>query len=153
MKVSELARRAGVTAEAVRHYTREGLLHPERHPDNGYQLYDRQALERLRFIQRARTLGFSVAEVRDILSHADRGDSPCPMVRDLLASRLPEIRARIVELQTLAERMENALAAWAEMPDGTPDGHSLCRLIESLPDALPDAPETDNAPRSAKEAS
>ena len=135
MKVSELARRADVTAETVRHYTREGLLTPRRDPDNGYQLFDQTDLERLRFIQRARTLGFSVAEIGDILSHADQGDSPCPMVRDLLASRLPQIRARILELEALASRMEQALDAWAEMPDGTPDGHSLCRLIESFPAA------------------
>jgi MerR family transcriptional regulator, Zn(II)-responsive regulator of zntA len=136
MKVIELARRAGVTAETVRHYTREGLLHPERQPANGYQHYDRADLERLRFIQRARILGFGVAEIRDILTQADQGDSPCPMVRDLLASRLPEIRARITELEALAERMEQALDTWAEMPDGTPDGHSLCRLIESFPEPL-----------------
>ncbi|MCE8022565.1 MerR family transcriptional regulator [Billgrantia aerodenitrificans] len=135
MKVSELARRAEVTAETVRHYTREGLLHPRRDPDNGYQLFTQADLERLRFIQRARTLGFSVAEIGDILAHADQGDSPCPMVRDLLASRLPQIRARIRELEALASRMEQALDAWAEMPDGTPDGHSLCRLIESFPEA------------------
>lgn len=144
MKVSELAKEAGVTAETVRHYVREGLLHPERHPDNGYQLFTQDDLERLRFIQRARTLGFGVAEIREILDHADHGDSPCPMVRDLLASRLPQIRERISELQALAERMERALDAWAEMPDGTPDGHSLCRLIESFPEPL----HTDTAPSS-----
>ncbi|WP_275288956.1 MerR family transcriptional regulator [Halomonas elongata] len=142
MKVSELARRTGVTAETVRHYTREGLLAPERNPDNGYQRYDGTDLERLRFIQRARTLGFSVAEIRQILEHADHGDSPCPLVRDLMAERLPEIRARIHELEALASRMEQALSAWSDMPDGTPDGHSLCRLIESFPESL--AP--DDAP-------
>lgn len=136
MKVSELARRAKVTAETVRHYTREGLLHPTRDPANGYQLFNQTDLERLRFIQRARTLGFSVAEIGNILAHADQGDSPCPLVRDLLASRLPQIRARIQELEALASRMEQALEAWAEMPDGTPDGHSLCRLIESFPEEM-----------------
>lgn len=147
MKVSELARLAGVTAETVRHYTREGLLHPERHPDNGYQLFGRLDLERLRFIQRARTLGFAVAEIRDIIDHADHGDSPCPLVRDLLASRLPQIRERIRELETLASRMEEALEAWAEMPDGTPDGHSLCRLIESFPEPLAAGHETGEETR------
>lgn len=93
MKVNELAKRGGVTAETVRHYARERLLAPQRHPDNGYQLFSETDLERLRFIQRARKLGFSVAEIRDILTHADQGDSPCPLVRDLLASRLPQIRA------------------------------------------------------------
>ena len=135
MKVSELAKQADVTAETVRHYTREKLLHPQRDPENGYQLYDQAALGRLRFIQRARLLGFGVAEIRDILAHADQGDSPCPLVRDLLASRLPQIHERIADLQALAARMEQALESWAEMPDGTPDGHSLCRLIESFPEA------------------
>ncbi|CAM3495206.1 MULTISPECIES: MerR family transcriptional regulator [Halomonas] len=133
MKVNELAKRGGVTAETVRHYAREQLLAPQRHPDNGYQLFSDTDLERLRFIQRARKLGFSVAEIRDILSHADQGDSPCPLVRDLLTSRLPLIRARIAELEALAERMEHALVSWQNMPDGTPDGHSVCRLIESFP--------------------
>lgn len=135
MKVGELAKAAGVTTETVRHYTREGLLHPRRDPQNGYQLYEGESLNRLRFIQRARTLGFSVREIGEILGHADHGDSPCPLVRDLLAHRLPEIHARISELQALAERMEQALETWQDMPDGTPNGHSLCRLIESLPDA------------------
>ncbi|GAA3911279.1 hypothetical protein GCM10022228_23250 [Halomonas cibimaris] len=137
MKVSELARRAGVTAETVRHYVRENLLTPERHPHNGYQLFTTHDLERLGFIQRARKLGFSVAEIREILAQADKGDSPCPLVRDMLAARLPQIRARIAELEALASRMETALASWQNMPDGTPDGHSLCRLIESFPEETP----------------
>jgi DNA-binding transcriptional MerR regulator len=137
MKVSEIAKEAGVTAETVRHYAREQLLAPTRHPQNGYQLFSRHDLERLRFIQRARKLGFSVAEIREILAHADQGDSPCPLVRDLLASRLPQIRSRIAELEALAARMEQALTSWQEMPDGTPDGHSLCRLIESFPEETP----------------
>ncbi|HSH49075.1 MAG TPA: MerR family transcriptional regulator [Halomonas sp.] len=136
MKVSELAREVGVTAETVRHYTRESLLEPRRNPSNGYQIYSQRDLERLRFIQRARTLGFSVVEIREILEQADHGDSPCPLVRDLLTSRLPEIHRRIAELQALAARMEQALDAWREMPDGIPDGHSLCRLIESFPEPL-----------------
>ncbi|KXS39747.1 MAG: MerR family transcriptional regulator [Halomonadaceae bacterium T82-2] len=130
MKVGELAKTANVTAETVRHYTREGLLSPVRDPDNGYQIYDQADLNRLRFIQRARTLGFSLREIGEILDHADHGDSPCPMVRDLLAARLPEIKQRIIELERLAERMENALANWSGMPDGAPDGHTICRLIE-----------------------
>lgn len=138
MKVSELARAAGVTGETVRHYTREGLLSPRRDPENGYQLYNSADLERLRFIQRARTLGFSVREVADILDHADHGDSPCPLVRDLMAQRLPQVRAQISELQALAERMEQALESWANMPDGTPNGHSICRLIESFPHVQPE---------------
>ena len=86
LKVGELAKRGHVTAETVRHYTREGLLSPQRHPDNGYQLYSATDLERLHFIQRARKLGFSVAEIRDILAHVDQGDSPCPLAAALMSA-------------------------------------------------------------------
>ena len=57
------------------------------------------------------------------------------MVRDLLAERLPKIRRRIAELEALAARMEDAMQSWQHLPDGVPDGHSLCRLIESVPTA------------------
>ncbi len=133
MKVSDIAKQADVTPETVRHYTREGLLVPVRNPENGYHLYNSRDLERLRFIQRARTLGFSVADIREILDHADEGDSPCPLVRDMLAQRLPQIQQRIRELQALADRIEQAMETWQDMPDGTPDGHSICRLIENSP--------------------
>ncbi|GHB16915.1 MerR family transcriptional regulator [Salinicola rhizosphaerae] len=133
MKVTELSRMAGVTPETVRHYTRQGLLQPQRDPDNGYQLYGERHLERLRFIQRARTLGFSLTEIGEILAQADQGDSPCPLVRDLLAARLPQIHEKIRELQALANRMEEALEDWSHLPDGTPDGHSICQLIEHTP--------------------
>ncbi len=64
-----------------------------------------------------------------------------------MAERLPEIRTRIRELEALASRMEQALDAWADMPDGTPDGHSLCRLIESFPASL----ESENASTSSRQ--
>ncbi|MDH4574292.1 MerR family transcriptional regulator [Salinicola acroporae] len=142
MKVTELARAAGVTPETVRHYARQSLLNPRRDPDNGYQLFDQRDLERLRFIQRARTLGFSLKEIADILEQADQGDSPCPLVRDLLAARLPQIHARIQALQALADRMERAMEEWANLPDGTPDGHSICRLIEQSPATGGECPAT-----------
>lgn len=143
MKIGELARRGSVTHETVRHYVHQGLIHAERDPRNGYQLFDDEALRRLRFVQRARTLGFSLREIAEIFEHTDHGDSPCPLVRDMLKSRLPEVRARIRELERLADRMEQALNTWHDMPDGAPDGHTLCRLIEHWNEAPTEtAPET-----------
>lgn len=131
MKVSELAQAGGVTAETVRHYTREGLLYPRRDPHNGYQLYDERALSRLCFIQSFRSLGFGLKEIRDILSQADQGSSPCPKQRDLLADRLPDIHSRIQELQALADRMDQALVSWSNIPAG-PTGHNLGQLIDGF---------------------
>lgn len=130
MKVKEIAQAAGVNPDTVRFYTREGLLSPARNPDNNYQQYDADDLRRLRFARKARQLGFSLPEIRAILDQADDHHSPCPMVREVFEQRLAEVEREIAELQQLRERMTTALSAWREMPDGTPDGHTICRLIE-----------------------
>ncbi len=134
MKVSDLAKAAEVNPDTVRFYTREGLLKPTRNPDNNYQQYDAEDLRRLRFARRARQLGFSLPEIRSILAQADEHHSPCPMVRDIFEARLAEVEKEIAQLQQLRERMKNALGAWQTMPDGTPDGHTICRLIEHWDD-------------------
>ena len=88
------------------------------------------ALQRVRFIQQARTLGFSLKQIAQIFEQSDSGDSPCPMVRDLLRQKVPETQKKIAELQAHLAKMEAALDAWEAMEDGVPNGHSICCLIE-----------------------
>lgn len=132
MKVSELARRAGVTADTVRHYTRTGLLAPIRDESNGYNCYSSDDLARLLFIRKARLLGFGVGDVRDILKEISHGHSPCPLVRKIMEQRLHGIRRRLQDLEKLQVRMEHAAALWANMPDGMADGEAVCQLIEAI---------------------
>src|SRR6056297_1528921 len=141
MKVKELAEAAAVNPDTVRFYTREGLLRPTRNPDNNYQQYDAEDLRRLRFARKARQLGFSLPEIRQILEQADDHHSPCPMVRDVFEERLAQVEAEIAQLQQLRNRMTSALAAWQDMPDGTPDGHTICRLIEHWDEVVPETGE------------
>ncbi len=107
------------------------MLHAARDPANGYQLYDNIARQRLNFIIQARQLGFSIKEVKNIITHAEQGHSPCPMVRDLLQHKVKESEAKIIELQRAVDNMKKALADWQKKPDKQPDGHSICHLIES----------------------
>ena len=130
MKLGELAKRAGVTPDTVRHYTRIGLLKPMRNPANGYQLYNEVALQHLRFTQKARLLGFSLNDIQSIVHHQHSGTSPCPMVRDLMARQLPKVSRQIMQLQAQLTRMEGAMDAWKAMPDGLPGDTSICPLIE-----------------------
>jgi len=134
MKVRDLAQAAGVTPDTVRFYAREGLLRPQRNPLNNYQQFDATDLQRLRFIRKARQLGFTLPEIRSILSQADSGHSPCPRVRELFEARLVQVEQEIRERQQLYRRMQSALRAWQDMPDGVPDGHTICRLIEHWDD-------------------
>jgi len=132
LTVSELARVSETTPDTVRYYTRMGLLQPERNESNGYRLYQQTDAGRLSFISQAKKLGFTLAEINEVLGHAAHGQSPCPMVREILQRRISENRKALESMILLQERMEQALLQWHDMPDGTPDGHSVCHLIESF---------------------
>ncbi|MCY1521570.1 HTH-type transcriptional regulator ZntR [compost metagenome] len=142
MRVAQLAKAAAVSAETVRHYTSLGLLQPSRNPDNGYQEYSGTDLRRLRFIARARRLGFSLKDVQTILARADSGAAPCGEVRDLLGERLTALQAHIEECQRLALVMHNALTEWADKSECAPDGQAICRLIEDFEPAIESRPAT-----------
>lgn len=131
MIVHELADRAGVPTHVVRYYSRIGLLKPNRHPANGYQLFQQNDLHRMSFIQRAKKLGFTLTEINLLLQEAEKGKSICATVRRSLETRIRENELAIRQLVELQERMESALHEWKKMPDGAPDDHAFCPLIES----------------------
>ena len=131
MNVHEVARRSGLPDHVVRYYTRIGLLKPSRNLHNGYKQYEELDISRLRFIRQAKGLGYTLGEITKIFREASRRNSPCPMVRQIIAGRIEENRSRLNELAALQKRMERALADWSKLPDGVPDGKTVCYLIES----------------------
>ncbi len=133
LTVNGLSKAAQITSDAVRHYVRIGLLSPMRDPNNGYRLFDDEQLKKARFIRRARGLGFTLHDIQTIFAYSSKGQSPCPEVRVIIQRRIGEYRERVVELNTLLERMDDALERWKSMPDGEPDGNEICHLIESVP--------------------
>jgi DNA-binding transcriptional MerR regulator len=132
MTASVLAKRANVPLFTVRHYTRIGLLKPSRDLRNGYKVYSQTDKDRLRFIASAKELGFTLAEIEEILDHAAHDESPCPMVREIVEKRITENKEKIRELKRLQKRLERAADMWKTMKNSEPDGHSVCRLIESF---------------------
>ncbi len=132
MTATVLAKQADVSLFTVRHYTRIGLLKPARNSNNNYKVYQPSDAVRVRFIQAAKNLGFSLAEVADVLGEAKHGKSPCPMVREIIVRRIEENRRKIKEMQKLQKKMENALEDWKQMKNSMPNGDSVCHLIESV---------------------
>ncbi len=132
MTVRDVATLANISPEVVRYYSRIGLIKPQRNRKNGYKLYDASDISRLIFIRRAKTLGYTLKEIKNILSHSNTGTSPCPMVRRIIENRIDDNRQRLDDMLSLQTRMENAVEQWKHMPDGTPDGDSVCILIESF---------------------
>ena len=130
--VAGLAKRVGVPAHVVRHYTRMGLLKPRRNRTNRYRLYAESDVIRLRFIRRAKSLGFTLSDIGQILRDADRHRSPCPKTREIIEVRLGENETHLGALVELQTRIKRAVKIWRTMPDALPTGESICHLIESV---------------------
>lgn len=133
--IKELARASGASSGALRYYTKLGLLTPRRDPNNGYQLFDSSDIKRVRFIYRAKYLGFTLNEIRQIFEDSGKGLSPCPAVRKIIERRIVETRRNLEQAAALQKRMEGARARWRKMSDGVPDGETICKLIESVTEA------------------
>lgn len=134
MRIGELAGTASVPAKTIRYYEEIGLLPaPERRP-NGYREYDASAGERLRFVKAAQAVGFTLAEIGEILSLRDRGEEPCRHVLDLVDRRARQIAEQIDSLQ----RMQADLRRLSARARSGPAGHeAYCHLIEHQPPTTP----------------
>lgn len=127
-----LAKETNLPIHTVRHYTRIGLLQPVKNSQNGYKIYQPADASRLRFIVAAKNLGFTLAEITNILEKAEHGESPCPSVRKIIVHHIEENKRKINELQKMQKKMENALKDWENLQDSMPNGTSVCHLIESV---------------------
>jgi MerR family copper efflux transcriptional regulator len=138
MKIGEVSQASGIGIEALRFYERSGLLGRPARSQSGYRLYNEGVLERLAFIKKAQTLGFSLDEIKRIISDAQAGASPCDDVREIVRRRLAEVEQRIKEMQRYRRELTKTLEEWDEI--GRAPGH-ICGLIEGAEmDTSPPAP-------------
>ena len=133
----ELARLTGCNIETIRYYERIGILpDPPRSP-RGYRQYAPGDVARLGFVMRARELGFSLEDLRNLLHLVDRGAQTCAEVQRLAGAQLAAVRARISRLQAIESVLDETLARCSgrDVPD--------CAIIDALwPEPAPQ-PEND----------
>ncbi len=127
LKIGEVARRSGIGIEALRFYERSGLLGRPARTQSGYRMYEPEVLERLDFIKRAQVLGFSLDEIKQIITEKEGGQSPCAAVRDVVRQRLGELDEHMKEMRRYRNELARMLTEWDKV--GTRKGH-ICGLIE-----------------------
>lgn len=136
LTIGTVARRAGVGVETIRFYEREGLLPEPPRTGAGYRKYPEEAIERLRFIRRAKELGFSLPEVEELMELRLAPGSDRSTVKEMAGRRLADMRSRIADLLS----MEKALARLTAACDGEGSVEG-CPIIAALSGAAPaDAP-------------
>lgn len=141
---SQLARRAEVNLETIRFYEGEGLLPPAPRTTSGYRKFSETTVERLAFVKRAKALGFSLEEIRELLHLQDEHADACAEVRDLLRTKLSVVREKKAELEKLETHLSaalrkcnRALGQQSKHPDACPTLRQMadCRMHKDKGDA------------------
>lgn len=127
MKIGELSRRADVGIDTVRYYEKEGLLPKAVRLASGYRNYGAGDLRRLRFIRRAKGLGFTLPEIRELLELSSRRDDDMAAMKAAAVEKIADVEARIAEL----ERVRAGLSA---LVDSCPGHGALgqCPILNAL---------------------
>jgi Cu(I)-responsive transcriptional regulator len=124
--IGHLARATGTKVETVRYYERIGLLAAPGRTQGNYRAYGTEALSRLSFIRRARDLGFSIDQVRELLDLAAQGQRDCGSVDAMATGHLAEIDRKLADLAALRRELSTLISSCR---GGT---MSDCRILEAL---------------------
>lgn len=134
LTIGQLAGRAGVGVETVRFYEREGLLDEPARRESGYRQYTENVVHRLRFIRRAKELGFTLNEIKELLSLRLDPSTTCADVKSRAEAKIKDVDEKLRTLQ----RMKRALARLTKSCAGR-GPISECPILDSLgPDAHAD---------------
>jgi len=127
LTIGKVARSAGLAIDTVRYYEHEGLLEKPARTAAGYRQYSADAVRRLRFIRQAKELGFSLKEIKELLSLRVRAGCSCGDVKVRAEAKIAGVKQRIAQL----DRMKRALVKLAAACSGR-GPTSECPILEAL---------------------
>ena len=130
MRIGSLAKQTGVSVQALRFYERQQLLHSPERSQSGYRVYDESHAKRVRFIQRAKELGFTLAETRAFLALREQGNCPCADVKTVAEGHLAETRRKLQELKRFEKMLSKTIGDWEKLGMPEDAGNVICGLIE-----------------------
>ncbi|MHA1536390.1 MAG: Cu(I)-responsive transcriptional regulator [Alphaproteobacteria bacterium] len=126
MNIGEVAQLSGVPAKTIRYYEEVGLIPPAQRSEAGYRRFGKRDLSTLRFVQRARSLGFTVKEVSSLLALWQDKARASSEVKALAGRHCARIDAKIVELQSMRRTLDDLMTRCHG--DGRPD----CPILDDL---------------------
>lgn len=124
----QLAQQTGVKGETIRYYENCGLLAPSGRSAGGHRLYTEDHVVRLKFIRRARELGFSLGEITGLISLADAGDRNCDEVRETTTTHLTDVREKIRDLRKMERTLKELVR---QCDDNSSPGCPIITVLSS----------------------
>lgn len=139
--IGQVAKLAGVKPDTVRFYERTGLLPRPTRTAAGYRVYGDAAARQLRFVKKAQGLGFSLDEVRRILSLRGGGKKTCERVLAIAEATLDDAERRLAELQNFHDDLERTVMGWRKRNNRACVAE-FCALIESASPSAKEKPSS-----------
>ena len=106
MKIGKLSELSHCSIQTIRYYEKEGLIDPPRRSEGNFRLYDPNALDRLQFIRRCRTLDISLAEIHQLLDLQLTPSESCNQVSTMIDSHILDVQSKIRELKALESELK-----------------------------------------------
>lgn len=133
--IGKVARMAGVSADTLRFYETEGLLAPASKTAAGYRLYDNDAVRRLRFVKHAQACGFTLSDVKELLTLKSKDSACCEDVRSLVVEKKLRIERKLKALHAMSRALDGLIRSC----DGGLDPTDDCPILGALDDSLREA--------------
>ncbi len=131
MGAGEVAAKAGVSKDTLRHYERIGVLPEPPRSESGYRRYSAEHVDRVLLIRKALAVGFSLPELSEFLGLRDVGQAPCRKVMRTLQRKRDDLERRLSEMRILKEDLDAILVEWEARLGSS--GTMPARLLETLP--------------------
>jgi MerR family transcriptional regulator, copper efflux regulator len=145
LQIGDVARQTRLSPDTLRHYERKGLLPRAPRSSGGYRLYGPEAEQRVRVVQAALTLGFTLDELGTLLRERTQGRPPCRRVRALAEQKLHALEQRIAELTRMRRALVDTLTEWDARLARTAPG-AAAGLLEAISARLDSMPRTRRPP-------
>lgn len=114
MMIGQLSQESGFGVETIRYYEKEGLLAPKKKPGSGYRVFELADVQRLAFIRRAKELGFSLKETRELLELSIASKGKCGPIKKRAQAKLSDVQAKIVDLTRINDSLASLIASCDE---------------------------------------
>lgn len=111
MKIGELAHKADVNVDTVRYYERQGLLPEPQRLRSGYRQYDSGDVSRLRFVRRAKALGFTLQEIRELLELSSHRERDMAEMKTAAMEKLNDVEGKLAELTRIRDGLKTLIAS------------------------------------------
>lgn len=131
MNIGQASRHSGISTKMIRHYEALGLIQPAARTESNYRDFSERDVNDLRFIRRARSLGFSIEEISRLLSLWRDGSRPSREVKALAESHIQALEQRIAEMQAMTDTLRHLARGCAG--DDRPDCPILADLAAETP--------------------